>query len=111
MQAKPNLKLIANQICPFDKEKIEFTIDLNYLKKQPSFPISALFQHKEHYLLIYIDANAMVRGIEMVNLNLIPMQQMKDFLVLPNNKEIRYGKIEKVNPKEFFGNKKALFLK
>jgi hypothetical protein len=92
-------------ICPVDREKITVLIAKSEFKKFTDFPISVFYMHRGHGLILYVDANQKVRGIEKINVNLVT-----NAIQTGDQTKKLHGKVLSVNPKQFFGNKKVIFL-
>jgi len=97
-------------LCPVDHEKIELLVDLQVFQKFTSFPVSAgPVLHKDHSLIVYLDANLKIRGIERIQMPLTNQDQNKGLISISNSK-IRYGHLKSADPKKYFGEKKVIFL-
>jgi hypothetical protein len=64
------------EVCPTCKKTIKFAIDTEKITgKTNKFPISVAIRHEDHDLIVYIDANYKVRGIEPIFENLITCEK------------------------------------
>lgn len=49
--------------CPLCGKNINFIVDEKIIKNTDNFPVAVTFEHCDRMLIIYLDANFQVRGI------------------------------------------------
>ncbi|NVM02600.1 MAG: hypothetical protein HWN67_09710 [Candidatus Helarchaeota archaeon] len=51
-------------VCPKCKEQLSFTVDDSIIANSKSFPIPSVVQHKDHFLIVYLDSHSAICDVE-----------------------------------------------